>query len=218
MARCIVMCAGSFAGEPIERNEGDFVIAADNGLTYLMRQGIDPDLVIGDYDSLVEEGRTALAKIRKVHPDTVITLPVEKDDTDTLAAVREGFRRGYRSFILYGALGGRLDHTLANLQVLNFIKDQGGDGEIRDGDLRVFLIRNETVEIPAGPEGNFALFALDPQIRGVTERGMKYETEGTTITNSFPIGCSNHLFADQKASVTVEDGTALAMLTRSVRQ
>lgn len=218
MKTCIIVCAGRFSGEQIEKREGDLLIAADNGLTYLARQGLSPDLVIGDYDSLETEGREFLAKIRADHPDRVITLPVEKDDTDTLAAVREGFRRGFQSFVLYGALGGRLDHTMANLQTLNFIRDAGGNGVIRDGDLAVFLVRNETVEIPEGPEGNFALFAVDAEIHGVTERGMKYETDGVTITNAFPIGCSNHIFAGKKASVTVGDGTALAMLTRSVRK
>lgn len=216
-ATCIIVCAGRFLGEAIEKKEGDLLIAADNGLTYLSRQGLVPDLVIGDYDSLEEAGKGVLAAMQKDHPEQVITLPVEKDDTDTLAAVREGLSRGYRSFVLYGALGGRLDHTMANLQTLNFIKDAGGNGEIREGDLSVFLVRNETVEIPAGPAGNFALFAVDPEIHGVTERGMKYEANGLTITNRFPIGCSNHLFAEKKASVTVEDGTALAMLRRSVR-
>ncbi|MGN1023007.1 MAG: thiamine diphosphokinase [Lachnospiraceae bacterium] len=215
--KCIIVCAGRFSGEPIEKEEGDLLIAADNGLTYLSREGLIPDLAIGDYDSLEEEGKRVLAAIQKDHPERVITLPVEKDDTDTLAAVREGFRRGYRSFVLYGALGGRLDHTMANLQTLNFIKDAGGNGEIREGDLSVFLVRNETVEIPAGPAGNFALFAVDPEIHGVTERGMQYEADGMTITNRFPIGCSNRLLAEKKASVTVKDGTALAMLTRSVR-
>lgn len=218
MNTCIIVCAGRFSGDRIERGENDLLVAADNGLTYLAGQNLVPDLVIGDYDSLEERGRKILAKMQAAHPDQVITLPVEKDDTDTLAAVREGFRRGYQRFVLYGALGGRLDHTMANLQTLNFIRDAGGTGEIRDGDLRVFLIRNETVEIPEGPEGNFALFAVDPEIHGVTERGMKYETDGVTISNAFPIGCSNHIFPGKKASVTVEDGTALAMLTRSVRK
>lgn len=218
MNTCIIVCAGRFSGDRIERGENDLLVAADNGLTYLAGQNLVPDLVIGDYDSLEERGRKILAKMQAAHPDQVITLPVEKDDTDTLAAVREGFRRGYQRFVLYGALGGRLDHTMANLQTLNFIRDAGGTGEIRDGDLRVFLIRNETVEIPEGPEGNFALFAVDPEIHGVTERGMKYETDGVTISNAFPIGCSNHIFPGKKASVTVGDGTALAMLTRSVRK
>lgn len=218
MNTCIIVCAGRFSGDRIGRGENDLLVAADNGLTYLAGQNLVPDLVIGDYDSLEERGRKILAKMQAAHPDQVITLPVEKDDTDTLAAVREGFRRGYQRFVLYGALGGRLDHTMANLQTLNFIRDAGGTGEIRDGDLRVFLIRNETVEIPEGPEGNFALFAVDPEIHGVTERGMKYETDGVTISNAFPIGCSNHIFPGKKASVTVEDGTALAMLTRSVRK
>ncbi len=109
MSKCIIMCAGEFEPLQIEKEEDDFVIAADNGLSYLLELGILPDIVIGDYDSLSPEGQRTLRELEETQPERVVHLPVEKDDTDTMAAVREGLARGYDAFYLYAALGGRLD-------------------------------------------------------------------------------------------------------------
>ena len=102
----------------LEREDGDLVIAADAGYENLRQAGIRPDLVVGDFDSLgyVPKGQES------------VVYPARKDDTDTMLAVRIGLNRGYRRFLLYGALGGRMDHTLANLQCLSFIVDHGGEG------------------------------------------------------------------------------------------
>ena len=90
----------------LARGREALVIAADGGLRHLEAQGLTADLIVGDFDSLgrVPEG------------DNILRHPVEKDDTDMLLAVRTGLDRGYRVFVLYGGLGGRLDHTYANLQ------------------------------------------------------------------------------------------------------
>ena len=92
-----------------------FVIAADQGLRYLEEAGITPDLIVGDFDSLgiVPQGAN------------VVRHPVEKDDTDMMLAVKTGLARGYRTFVLYGGLGGRLDHTYANFQTLTYLARHG---------------------------------------------------------------------------------------------
>ena len=102
----------------LARGRAALVIAADGGLRHLEAQGLTADLIVGDFDSLgrVPEG------------DNILRHPVEKDDTDMLLAVRTGLDRGYRVFVLYGGLGGRLDHTYANLQVLNFLASRGASG------------------------------------------------------------------------------------------
>lgn len=109
MATCYIYGAMP-CGSTEKLEEGDLLIAADGGYAYL--QGQKPDLVVGDFDSLgyVPEG------------EQIIRHPVQKDDTDMLLAVREGLKRGYRKFVLYGGIGGRLDHTIANLQVLAFCR------------------------------------------------------------------------------------------------
>lgn len=106
--------------------EGDFIIAADKGLLYLQNLGITPNLVIGDFDSL---GHTPNGR-------NIIVLPCEKNDTDMGAAVAEGVMRGYKNFILYGASGGRADHTLANIQLISSLSRRGMTAIIERAKLR----------------------------------------------------------------------------------
>ena len=94
---------------------GDLVIAADKGYETLSRLGVHPGLVVGDFDSLGSVPD---------HPQ-VLRLPRVKDETDTGFALRQGLKRGYRRFVLLGCLGGRLDHTVANLQLLSWLSAQG---------------------------------------------------------------------------------------------
>lgn len=208
--KCIIMSAGDFTPMDLDVRKGDYVIAADNGLTYLTRLGVVPDYVIGDYDSLQSEGRDALLELQAARPETVMTLPVEKDDTDTMAAAREGLRRGYRVFYLYGALGGaRLDHTLANIQTLAFLAENGARAYIMDAHRMLFVIKNGERHFGKGFCGDFSMFAMDREIHGVTIRGMQYNVEDATLTNHFPIGVSNHMTGDEDAVVSVNDGMAL---------
>ena len=120
---CVIVGAGELEDAVIRRREGDLVIAADGGLKYLERAGIAPDIALGDFDSL---------GYRPNLPE-VIYHPPEKDDTDTMLAVREGFARGFDTFVIYAGLGGRLDHTVANLQTLAFIAENGGRGYLVGG-------------------------------------------------------------------------------------
>ncbi len=211
--RCIVVCAGDFTWMDLNKKEGDLLIAADNGLSYLSQMGMLPDYCIGDFDSLSPETRPALEEVRRLDPGRVVTLPREKNDTDTLAALRFGLEKGYRRFDLYGALGGeRISHTMANLQALLFLKEKGAQGYIMDDHQMLFVIRNEKKEFHKSFVGRFSMFALDPVVRGVTIRGMKYELENAELTYSFPIGCSNEIEGGRTASVSVENGTALVVV------
>lgn len=209
-SKCIIMCAGTYSPMDLDIREGDYVIAADNGLTYLTQQGIVPDYVIGDYDSLVPEGQATLAELQAAAPERVMTLPVEKNDTDTMAAARVGLAKGYRVFYLYGALGGsRLDHTLANIQTLAFLKENGARAYIMDEHCMLFVMENEERHFHKGFAGDFSMFSLDREVHGVTIQGMQYEVTDLTITNAYPIGVSNHILGEQEAVVRVGEGRAL---------
>ena len=125
MKRCFIYAAGTFSGLRERPREGDLQIAADAGLHLCERLGVRPDVVLGDFDSM---------DVRQAPPDC-IRVPVEKDDTDTMLALREGLRRGCDTFYLYGATGGaRLDHTLANLQSLAFLLRHRARGYLYDRD------------------------------------------------------------------------------------
>ena len=213
--KCVLVCAGDMGEEEILYKEGDFLIAVDGGLGYLAERNMVPDYILGDFDSLKEEYFSILSAFREKHPGEVTTLPVEKDDTDTVAAARLGLERGYKDFIIYGGLGGRrLDHTLANIQTLVFLKKQGARALLTGKGTDLFVLSGETASFDGDFEGTFSLFALDPEVKGVTIRGMKYPLEDGTLTSSFPLGVSNHISKGQRASVCVGEGMALAVLIR----
>lgn len=176
------------------------VIAADGGLRRLEAQGIAPDLIVGDFDSLgrVPEGTN------------IIRHPVEKDDTDMMLAVKMGLARGCDRFLLYGGLGGRLDHTLANLQTLAYLAHHGASGWLLGGGIVVTALRNGTLRFPASCAGTVSVFCNGSEARGVTLRGLYYPLRDAVLTSTFPLGVSNR-FTGVPASVTVEDGTLLVL-------
>ena len=213
--KCVLVCAGDMGEEEILYEKGDFLIAVDGGLEHLIRRKMVPDYILGDFDSLKEDFYPLLSAFLEKHPEGVTRLPVEKDDTDTVAAARLGLERGYRDFLIYGGLGGkRIDHTLANIQTLAFLKKRGARASLKGQDTELTVLSGETLTLDEDFEGTFSLFALDPEVRGVTIRGMKYSLEEGTLTGSFPLGVSNHAGRGKRASVTVGRGMALAVLIR----
>ncbi len=211
-ATCFIIGAGDMTVTEIDRKEGDMCIAADGGYLYCKILGIEPDLVIGDMDSLDGDVRGEIDRMRREVPEKVRVLPAEKDDTDMLAAIKEGFAAGYRKFCLYGALGGRVEHTIANIQCLGYIKNHGAKGYLMDGNLMMTVIRDETARFQESMEGYLSLFCLGERAEGVTIRGMKYLLDGAVLTNDFPIGISNE-FTGEQGSVTVEKGMLLIVIT-----
>ena len=140
----------------------------------------------------------------------VLRFPVEKDDTDSMLAVREGLHRGYRDFVLYGALGGRLDHTLANVQTLLFLGRRGGSGLLDGEKETVTLVRNETRAFLRREGVSFSVLAFEGAARGVTLRGVQYPLTDAVLTESFPLGHGNRI-TEEKALVSVRDGALLVI-------
>ena len=210
--KCILIGAGDLTVGAIRRSEEDYVIALDGGLSYCSFLEVEPDLIIGDFDSVTEKEREALEELEKTIPDRVIRLKPEKDDTDMLYAIKYALEAGYREFRLYGATGGRFDHTLANIQCLLYLKNHGAKGYLMDGNGMVMVLQNEAVHFQEDLEGYLSLFALVKEAKGVTIRGMKYELENAVITNDFPIGISNE-FIGKAAEISVEDGELVCMIS-----
>ena len=209
---CIIIGAGDLTVGSLPYNpDTDYIIAADGGLMYCGILELEPDLILGDFDSLDDEYAEAINEIRKKFPDKVVTLPVEKDDTDMLAAVKQGLKLGYRSFRLYGANGGRLEHTIANIQVLKYLKEQQAVGYIMDGTGMILLAQNEAITFRESMEGYVNIFSLNEKAHGVTIRGLKYELEDATLSNAMPVGVSNE-FVGVESEVSVKDGTLLLIV------
>lgn len=198
MKRCFIFAAGTYYGmRERPHSPGDFVIAADAGYRICQRENMMPDLLLGDFDSM--------------DPPAEVThlcrLPVEKDDTDTLAAMRAGLERGCTDFHIYGGTGGkRLDHTLANLQSLLFLRRRGARGFLYDDDFLWTVIENEAITIPKMVEwGLVSVFCLGDQAEGVDETGFQYPLEGAVLRPDFPLGVSNHIL-EPTARIAVKKG------------
>lgn len=193
-----------------KKSEDSFIIALDGGLVFCEEQGIVPDMIVGDFDSLP----LAKQKLLEKYPQEIIyRLPCEKDDTDTLAALRLAVERGFVQFIIYGGLGGRFSHTMANIQSLLFLKEQGLHGELVGADSRIFLIKDESCTFSAKEKGYVSVFALGGTVNGVTLRNLKYEISDAELTDSFPIGVSNE-FVGKEAEITVGKGVLLVVMER----
>ena len=202
---CHIVGAGPFCPWGPQPQPGDLLIAADGGYAHLSRWGLMPDLVVGDFDSL---------GYVPPHPH-IVRHPVEKDDTDTALALSEGWSRGYRTFHIYGALGGRLDHTLANVQLLCGLAGRGGQGVLIGPGMTVTAVHNGTLELEGEPGQTLSVFCWGEPAQGVTLEGLKYPLQGATMTAQVPLGVINE-FLGGPAQVTVEQGTLVVMTVEKV--
>ncbi|MDE6211976.1 MAG: thiamine diphosphokinase, partial [Lachnospiraceae bacterium] len=170
---CYIVGAGENYGIDFSPCADDFVIAADAGFQVLEQNGIDMDLVIGDFDSLPFVPK---------HPE-VITLKKEKDDTDMRAAVLEGLKAGYETFHIYGGTGGRIEHTIANMQLLTELSSSGKRGFLFGRDYIITALTNGTFVFPDHVSGYVSVFAHSDQAEGVWLKGLKYELQDAVLSN-----------------------------------
>ena len=200
---CHILGAGPLYGYVPDVRKGDLLVAADGGVRYCREFGLAPDHIIGDFDSLgfVPED------------DNVTVLPVIKDDTDTLSCLEYGLEKGFRTFLIYGGTGGRIDHTVANLQHLAYLSEKGARGYLLSEKNIITLIKNEEVSFRKDAKGFLSVFSFGDRALGVTIRGMKYQVEGATLTNTYPLGVSNE-FTGNRAEVSVSEGKLLLVYER----
>ena len=198
--KCIIVGAGDFTVTALDIGDGDCVIAADGGYDHLIGIGCIPDTVVGDFDS-----RDGVPD----HPD-VVKLNKIKDDTDMIAAVNIGIDRGYSEFHIYGATGGRLDHTLANIQTIAYLSKNKCTAFIHGGGYIITALTDGTLAFDESHSGIISIFSHDTNVTGVTLTGLKYPLDNVTLTNTFPLGVSNE-FTGEAASVTVRNGTVIVI-------
>lgn len=209
--KCIIMGAGDLTIGNIHMTEEDYVIAVDGGLSYCGVLEIEPDIIIGDFDSLTEQEREAVLTLKKQIPERIIQLYPEKDDTDMLVAIKHGLELGYDTFHIYAGTGGRLDHTIANIRCLLYLKNHGATGYLIEGSGMILVVKNEAVSFKAGMEGYVSIFPLGQTAKGVTLKGLKYPLNDATLCNDFPLGISNE-FTGEESTVSVEDGELVCIL------
>ncbi len=201
MRRCVIIGGGELEDIRFTQSllqKEDFIICADRGYAYCASMGRKPDLILGDFDSY--SGKLP-------QNCEVLHYPIEKDDTDTMLAVKESIRRGFEDVLLVGMLGGRLDHTLANIQTVVYSVQHGQKARIIEKDCRITAIRSgQTIRIPYVRGFHFSVFCHSDEAEGVTIEHAKYEIRNAKITNGFPIGVSNSFVPGEDAVVGVQKG------------
>ena len=150
--KCVILSAGKISDyEGMKRylSPGEYAIAADGGVLHAQKLGVKPDCVLGDFDSL-----------GYVPDDADEVYPSRKDDTDTMLAVRHGLAKGLTDFVLLGGLGGRLDHTVANIAALAFLRIHGARGMLVDEHtvVRVFGPGDDIHPVLGGGGNYFSVF------------------------------------------------------------
>lgn len=179
-------------------NPDDFNIFCDSGLSHQEALGIEPHLIVGDFDS---------------HPNPhsdieTITLPREKDDTDTVFAVKEATKRGFDDFLLLGVSGGRLDHTLGNVSILLMLHRQGKRALLVDDYSEMEIAAKKPVYI----DDSFPFFSLlniSGTAEGITVENAKYPLKDAEIQCTYQYGISNEVLPGRQAKVSVEKGELL---------
>lgn len=174
--RAFIYTGGAIAADGIADfpTEEDLVIAADSGYQNAHKLGVKVQIAVGDFDSATADG---LDEDTKIYP-----VPSEKDFTDTQMAVETARSEGADFIVIVGGIGGRLDHTLANLGILEYLYDKGVHAILTDGNNRVRMIRSTSELIPRSHFRYFSLLPVDDRVRGVTIEGGKYPLKNATLT------------------------------------
>ena len=181
----------------------DYVVFCDSGLKHLDGLQIEPSLIVGDFDSHANP-----------HLDVeTIVLPCEKDDTDTVFAVKEAVKRGFEDFLLVGVVGARLDHTLANTSILLYLDALGKKGRIIDDYSEMEIVSSEPISI-SEEFSFFSLLNITGCAKGITVTGAKYPLQDAEITCEYQYGVSNEVLAGETATVSVKEGKLLLIKNR----
>lgn len=199
---CLIISGAPSCHIP-ELSGKEYVIACDYGLHHAAEHGIRPHLIMGDFDSYsgtLPEGIP------------VQRFPSEKDDTDTMLAVKEALNRGFTEIAIAGGLGGRIDHQLANIAASVFAAARGARCTLVDEHHRIFALCGGTCRVAAGQWKILSVFAYSDRAEGVTLKGLKYPLSEGVLTSEFPLGARNSFEADT-AEITVRRGTLLIVLS-----
>ncbi|MCQ2411937.1 MAG: thiamine diphosphokinase [Sphaerochaetaceae bacterium] len=205
MPRCVIVAGGEISDYAHVRSylkAEDYVVYCDCGLRHLAHLNAKADLVVGDFDSFEKPSIDV----------EVIALPREKDDTDSLYAIKECLCRGYDEFLLVGMLGGRVDHSLANIYCLLFLYEKNCSAMLVSDTQEMWMVEKDICYIDDNCK-YFSLVNISGIARGITIRNAKYELENAEIQSSFQLGISNEVLLGKTAEVSVQEGCVLLIRT-----
>jgi thiamine pyrophosphokinase len=222
--RCVIFSAYGGDGDPSPvktlLREGDAIICADGGYALCLANGLRPDAVIGDFDSLSAEQayEIEVADIEK------IVHPREKDDTDLMLCIKYGLEKGFGQFLIVGGIGGDFGHTMANLQALSYLADFGCEAEIATDRERLLMVDGGAMSVrkdakPAMPVSfdgqpgtRFSVLSWSERSLGVYINNAKYTLTDATLTQNHPIGVGNEFINEKPVTVSVKSGRLLIII------
>lgn len=195
---CYIVGAGDNTGTNFLKGKNDYVIAADGGLLCLQKLKIEPDMIMGDFDSLgfIPEG------------DNVIQHEVMKNDTDMMLAVKKALDMGYHKIKIYGGTGGRIDHTFSNIQTMLYASRKGASIEMIDNTNTYHVITDGKIRLTGNTKSGFSIFALGGTAHKVNIKDAMYLLHEFELTSDNPIGTSNS-FIGKEVTISVEKGSLM---------
>ena len=209
MRRCVIIPAWAPDGirSVVTLTADDYIVCADGGYALAEREGIRPNALVGDFDSLAvpPAGLPEDCLLKRVKR--------EKNETDTLLCLQLGMEVGCRSFVLAGGIGGRLDHTVANLQLLAYASQRGCALWMADRNNRVTAMEPGEMRIPRAEGFRLSVLAFTEQCKGVTLENVKYPLRDAILTQDYPLGISNE-FLGEEAVIRLGEGRLLLILSR----
>lgn len=206
MKRCVIVGGADINNYGFIRERlsaDDYVVFCDSGLKHLEQLQVKPGLIVGDFDSH-----------ENPHLDVeTIVLPCEKDDTDTVYAVKEAISRGFDDFLLIGVAGARLDHTLGNVSILLYLDSLGKKSSIIDDYSEMEIVSDKPVPI-CDRYAFFSLLNITGCAKGITITGAKYPLDGGEVSCEYQYGISNQVLPGETAAVSVKCGKLLLLKVR----
>ena len=201
MKRCVIVGGADINNYEYIKSclhNDDFIVFCDSGLKHLEPLQVKSRFIVGDFDSH-----------DKPYLDVeTIVLPCEKDDADTVFAVKEAIKKGFYEFLLIGVVSARLNHTLGNVSILLFLDSLEKKGSIIDNYFEMEIVSNE----PAYIDDSFAYFSLlniSGTAKGITIENAKYPLVNAEFTSEYQYGISNEVLPGRNAKVFVRKGNLL---------
>ena len=206
MNRCVIVGGADiidYANIKKYLKADDFAVFCDCGLRHSEGLGLAPSLIVGDFDS---------SQNPNLEVETIV-LPVEKDDTDTVFAVKEAINRGFTDFLILGTVGQRLDHTLGNVSILKMLYDKGFSALMVDDYCEMVAV-GEKPQLIDDSYPYFSLLNVFGKTTGITIKNAKYPLVDAEISCDYQYGVSNEVIKGKTAEVSVGDGVLLLVKVR----
>ncbi len=203
--KALIFSGGDFSSIPdyLNINEYDITLCCDGGFLSAKDSGVTPDIFVGDFDSVPEE---------LVDCPEIIRLYPIKDMTDTQEAIDTAISRGAEEITVLGALGGRIDHTLANIHLLKYAKGKGVNIEMADVNTYILLV---TDSARISKKDGFCLSLIPlTDCSGVSISGVYYPLDNADMPVGNPYGISNE-FTEDEAHISLTLGELLVILAKS---